>query len=556
MSAKGKSKIEIEYIQDDRKRSDTLYKRRKGLVKKAHELSVICGLKISIFCTDFDKTSFSFCNDERLAVDTEELFSSINKPIWMTRFSPTDYPFKSVKGEIKEKLLFGKKVSPLSESSKTDSIKNDQDQLEAQENIPSLLTKRECFEKGCWKDSLQTTRQGSEEAEDRIEKKLKIPPIGLNLGISPTKGGGESLKINPNFKNSKLIFKDTVDDYLALSVKMMMRKLKADPRKIDALFKADPDCFNKFERFNEYILEKIKGTKFFTDYLIIKSFTCMYFSRFHTAPMHKMLSIPTKEFLSLISDFDLLDTKVDKVNEVLLHIVCDRIKPNRNFKFSIEVQKIGFCSKLYSFKTLSARKMALGKLSVKGAYSMAKMMPGKRKFDPYEVAQKNPLKAPPSIIIEEMKTRYIYCFAALHDNWLVISFNELITLWTMKKLSMGFMESFTGRDLGKLFSIMFTQNHTSKLPIFEDLQNMARVKGGLHMTSEGAEGGGMGMEIKRDSSLLNLNVGGPADFGVNPGPGMLLSDATSKLSDFSFNFFEEKSLDEDKVFNDNNLFQM
>ena len=100
----GKSKIQIKYIANDKKRADTLYKRRKGLIKKAYELSVVCGLKISIVCTDFKKTCFTYSNDERLAFDVSEMLSEISSPVWLTRFNDSDYPFSSVKGEIKEKV--------------------------------------------------------------------------------------------------------------------------------------------------------------------------------------------------------------------------------------------------------------------------------------------------------------------------------------------------------------------------------------------------------------------------------------------------------------------
>ena len=378
MSARGKSKIEVEYIQDDRKRSDTLYKRRKGLVKKAYEISVMCGLKVSLFCTDFGKTCFSFCNDERLELDTEKLFKSTCKPFWINRFREEDYPFKSVKGEIREKLLFGKKIE-----SSTNGIRNEQKST-LLENCPSLLTKRDFMQKVTKKDSFVTKAQESDqdgELEDRISKKLKIPPIGMDIGICLS-SGGDSLKINTNFKNSKKIIRETLDDYLPMSVKALIRDIKSDPKKLNSFFKADPYFFEKLEQFNEYFLDSLTKTKYFTDHLILKNFVCMYFGGFQTAPMDKLLLIPRKEFVNLITNFGLLDEKIDKANEVLLHIISERIKPNRNFKFSLEIEKIGFCSKLYSFKMLNVRKMALGRLSAKRTCSSLKKPGKKQRFPP------------------------------------------------------------------------------------------------------------------------------------------------------------------------------
>ena len=59
-------------------------------MKKAHELSVICGLKISIICTDFNRTTFVYSNDGRLNWDLEELFKDVQRPMWLTEFSDSD----------------------------------------------------------------------------------------------------------------------------------------------------------------------------------------------------------------------------------------------------------------------------------------------------------------------------------------------------------------------------------------------------------------------------------------------------------------------------------
>ena len=110
----GKSKIEIKYIPKKRKRNvsfnpsltillllgtflivyeDALYKRRRGLVKKAHELSVICGMSISIVCTDFENTCFTFCNDKRLEVDLPPILKLSKGQISLTQFEPSQVNF-------------------------------------------------------------------------------------------------------------------------------------------------------------------------------------------------------------------------------------------------------------------------------------------------------------------------------------------------------------------------------------------------------------------------------------------------------------------------------
>ena len=44
----GKNKISIQKIKDERVRNVTYYKRKKGLLKKAMELSLLCGVEIFV----------------------------------------------------------------------------------------------------------------------------------------------------------------------------------------------------------------------------------------------------------------------------------------------------------------------------------------------------------------------------------------------------------------------------------------------------------------------------------------------------------------------------
>ena len=62
-------------------------------MKKAHELSVICGMKISIICTDFNRTCFCYSNDKRLDWDLKKLFKDVQRPMWLTQFSDSDVKF-------------------------------------------------------------------------------------------------------------------------------------------------------------------------------------------------------------------------------------------------------------------------------------------------------------------------------------------------------------------------------------------------------------------------------------------------------------------------------
>ena len=338
-----------------------------------------------------------------------------------------------------------------------------------------------------------------------------------------------------------------------MSIKTLIKNLKSDPTKEKLIFLEESDLLEKLERFNEYILERIPKTQHFVNFLILKNFVCLYFGEYDTAPLNKIQQVTRKELLSLISDFEFLDKYIDKVNEILLYIVSDRIRPNWNFKFSIEVQKIGFCSKLYSFKMLNVRKMALVRLSDKKrkcAELDSETESKDLKFDLIKELEQVLQKTPTSRMVQEMKAFYVYCFAALQDNWLILAFNELVSLWTMKKLSMTFMDSIPGNNHCRIVAILFNQGKTPGLPIFQEVAKMKRQWTELKQRSQVGT-----MEAKKESSLLNLKLGGSGKLNPEGGSRVLLSDARSRLSDFSFNFFEERSVGAGSVFGDP-LFQL
>jgi len=61
----GRQKIAIEKISDDRIRQVTFYKRKRGLIKKAMELSLLCGVKLFLSISDKNGKLIIFSNEER-----------------------------------------------------------------------------------------------------------------------------------------------------------------------------------------------------------------------------------------------------------------------------------------------------------------------------------------------------------------------------------------------------------------------------------------------------------------------------------------------------------
>ena len=75
----GKNKIKIEKIKSERNRNVTLYKRKKGLIKKAMELSLLCDAEIFLAIVDKERQKLSYF---RTAKNINEFISKyLSKPI-------------------------------------------------------------------------------------------------------------------------------------------------------------------------------------------------------------------------------------------------------------------------------------------------------------------------------------------------------------------------------------------------------------------------------------------------------------------------------------------
>lgn len=65
----GRKKIKIKMIGDAKKRSTTFNKRKKGLLKKAMELSILCGCEVSLIVNGEDITAYSSSNLEQSIIN-------------------------------------------------------------------------------------------------------------------------------------------------------------------------------------------------------------------------------------------------------------------------------------------------------------------------------------------------------------------------------------------------------------------------------------------------------------------------------------------------------
>lgn len=62
--------MEMKRIEDKHSRQVTFSKRRSGLTKKAHELSVLCDVEIGLIVFSGNGRLYEFCSGERLVLST------------------------------------------------------------------------------------------------------------------------------------------------------------------------------------------------------------------------------------------------------------------------------------------------------------------------------------------------------------------------------------------------------------------------------------------------------------------------------------------------------
>ena len=94
----GRRKIEIEPIKDDRNRTVTFIKRKAGLFKKAHELSVLCQVDIAVIILGTNNTFYEYSS-----VDMGNLIS-----VHQNNADPVSYTHLDVyKRQVLQSLVLG-----------------------------------------------------------------------------------------------------------------------------------------------------------------------------------------------------------------------------------------------------------------------------------------------------------------------------------------------------------------------------------------------------------------------------------------------------------------
>ena len=599
MPNKGRSKTQLKYIQDEKKRADALYKRRRGLMKKAHELSVICGVKISVIGTDFNKTCFSYSNDDRFSELLDQVLRVIYKPIWLTKFDGTQYPFESNKEVNKHKVLFGRKIQNIEARSINRKLK-----------LLELETKGPAFDVGLRKeieaDVKDFNSKQKNEADILGKRYLKqgqqddsnlSPSLDVDLEMTKrrrrkilkvltpeqkTKSREENLedsqissqiyqndryfKFNPKFGEMGEITSDTVESYLALSLREAIESIKKDPTRLKGYLEADPCFFQKLEKFKVEVIERMITGSEKTPMLpiILRNFICLYFSTKRVEPFCQIKSIPPKEIFSLLTNLDTVE--ISRVIEIFLRVIFGKIKPTKKFRILEVINSVEDFSKLRSFKSIHVKKMMLGRISLGRSCKPLSQNPQrqslrqKRKKGQQTLQEKMGDQSERSgfALTPQMRVHFRCRFIAGHDNWMILTLNEIIGInllnqWQIKVRNKmtefekrAFAEHLREKTMNQSFEPLrrllanqkplddnrgrFFRNDFSPSAIFSGTTEMNRGSSPRSRGGRFGRGGFLGQDVSQDDQRSRFSAG-DGTFFLN-----FLDDGTNSMASSLFEF--------------------
>ncbi|PRQ54289.1 putative transcription factor MADS-type1 family [Rosa chinensis] len=83
----GRGKVQLKRIEDKIRRQVTFSKRRTGLMKKARELSVLCGVEVGLIIFSAKGRLYEFCSGDRYAVRSLFLNFSASEYCYVSLFT-------------------------------------------------------------------------------------------------------------------------------------------------------------------------------------------------------------------------------------------------------------------------------------------------------------------------------------------------------------------------------------------------------------------------------------------------------------------------------------
>lgn len=86
----GRKKIEISYMENEANRKATFKARIGGLVKKLHDLSVLCGIQATLVVTDTDSNLVTYSSSNEIQLLVKDTFNSNKNDFKVTVYTDKD----------------------------------------------------------------------------------------------------------------------------------------------------------------------------------------------------------------------------------------------------------------------------------------------------------------------------------------------------------------------------------------------------------------------------------------------------------------------------------
>ena len=412
-------------IADLKKKNDTLYKRKKNLFKKALELSKLCGVAISVVCTDFKNNVSTICTDSRLRFQMEQILEQETKldKIWhfeyiedksarMEGATSSGAPIKlkpiknllSVKDlqiscQSQHKRLITKsakeKFHDLSTSKASPPINNQR--LRMNQGQPSLELR--CSTNDDTKSPLPVTPleipeihepQPVEQDLSKTHKKRNFEVSQIMSSMLKKRAKKFDFREKEKFKKKRKLPKNIMGSVISLELTVRSTTKDASNRietyegfenyfcqnlfKIVKEHRDHPERFKKLEESSSHYLRCIK--KFFIifhqmvkvidpgylDWILMRTLIAYYLGETRSRKVKNLKKLPFDQFIKSVKMFQNTPKNGNKVIEVYLGVYSGFIDPTQpNFDFEEEVFKVKKDYRFNAFKTLYFKKMYLAR---------------------------------------------------------------------------------------------------------------------------------------------------------------------------------------------------
>lgn len=174
----GRRKIEIQPLTDDRNRTVTFVKRKAGLFKKAHELSVLCQVDIAVIIMGNNNRVYEFSS-----VDTKELILAYGKvPRLQEAKGPENY------GKYKKKKHLTLNNGKFSNVIDDEESIGDEDDLEYDSDTPDPKRTKRSYDamKGSGSITSANNKSNNSASPSKNQFIKRPPPSHISLNNVPT----------------------------------------------------------------------------------------------------------------------------------------------------------------------------------------------------------------------------------------------------------------------------------------------------------------------------------------------------------------------------------